>query len=570
MNEVNRVSVFFIFCALLSIVPSVYIINMGGEGLSLPQNNISVMLVCIIVTYFCYYFKNNCCLLTYDQTIILLLVAVTILIIPILYTRSEWSTNALWYWCGIFSGFIFYFFVTQIDWSSSRWWIYSLYTILAMVTLQVIFSLFQLLSLMDWIPYPKISWRPYGVFQQVNVLSSFVATGTALISSMILLPEFKLTSRSIELFRKYLLMFLLFLFSFITYSLKSRIGFIGCVISLAFIYIFFSHENKKLANISVAVVILGFAVSIFFEKNEIIGSRDSSSSTFARVEILKSTWDMIKQKSLLGWGAGGFEFSFQHFRLSNGNSTESLGIISHPHNEFLFWWVENGVFGLVSFIMICIFGVMLFYNGVKDWKFNAKNNTLMLVLVTIPVILHSQTEYVFRLSFLHWYLTIFLLAVSNNVCTSKQNSQAWRILSPTLTKCIYELSVFCFSLIFVIMCYSLYGVKVLSNVEKSKFTDVDGFYTMSLVSKLIHSDRYSFDSNMISLLEFNQTEDERLLDGYVDWAMQYLKTNIDKSVYFNLVNILQFKGRSYEASLYDRDAKALFPQNHDPEENSFN
>lgn len=32
-----------------------------------------------------------------------------------------------------------------------------------------------------WLSYPRLYSRPYGVFQQVNVLATFVATGMALV-----------------------------------------------------------------------------------------------------------------------------------------------------------------------------------------------------------------------------------------------------------------------------------------------------------------------------------------------------------------------------------------------------
>ena len=64
--------------------------------------------------------------------------------------------------------------------------------------------------------------------------------------------------------------------------------------------------------------------------------------------MLKSTLAMIAEKQLLGWGYGGFEYSFQHFRLAQGLSIEGVDIVRHPHNELLLWWVEGGMSTLLT------------------------------------------------------------------------------------------------------------------------------------------------------------------------------------------------------------------------------
>lgn len=79
----------------------------------------------------------------------------------------------------------------------------------------------------DWIPYPLIGGRPYGVFQQVNLLASFTATGLALALMLFLLPDFSLRAKRYEKLRLMLLALLLAVFPALLVWLQSRIGWLG-------------------------------------------------------------------------------------------------------------------------------------------------------------------------------------------------------------------------------------------------------------------------------------------------------------------------------------------------------
>ncbi|WP_455872368.1 O-antigen ligase family protein [Serratia proteamaculans] len=65
-------------------------------------------------------------------------------------------------------------------------------------------------------------------------------------------------------------------------------------------------------------------------------------SNHVRYTMLRDTLAMIAEKPLLGWGYGGFEYSFHHFRINQTPPTVVTEIARHPHNELLLWWVEGG------------------------------------------------------------------------------------------------------------------------------------------------------------------------------------------------------------------------------------
>lgn len=96
----------------------------------------------------------------------------------------------------------------------------------------------------------------------------------------------------------------------------------------------------------------------------------------ARIYMWDQTWQIITQKPLKGWGVG----SYPHQWCKNVpnfwcNETAKY----HPHNQYLMFWVELGIAGLLIFL------VMIFYlinKGIKD----NKNGGVLLSLTVILLV----------------------------------------------------------------------------------------------------------------------------------------------------------------------------------------
>ncbi|MGF6191430.1 pilin glycosylation ligase domain-containing protein [Serratia sp. 2723] len=86
-----------------------------------------------------------------------------------------------------------------------------------------------------------LNGRAYGVFQQANVLASFLATGLALALMLFLLPAFTCDHTGSERLRIQGLGLMLVLFSVVLVWLQSRIGWIGgAAVALLFLTRFHS------------------------------------------------------------------------------------------------------------------------------------------------------------------------------------------------------------------------------------------------------------------------------------------------------------------------------------------
>ncbi|MDE5204593.1 O-antigen ligase family protein [Citrobacter amalonaticus] len=142
--------------------------------------------------------------------------------------------------------------------------------------------------------------RPYGIFQQVNVLASFVATGYACTLWLLFKAEnWKVRS---------LLLAIIALFTINLDLLQSRAGIYGCVLYVIFILLMGNRPRAKgvipaffcVVIISIAVIHLMKAFGIHYF--QLLDTVNKEGSNTHRWLIIQATIAMIKEHPLLGWG----------------------------------------------------------------------------------------------------------------------------------------------------------------------------------------------------------------------------------------------------------------------------
>lgn len=557
-NKIISKNYILLACASLwlGLVMHLYLPNNGGMGLALPQNTLSwgAMALLSLIIWLGVCFNKQRIIIT--PTAKLFFVALALLAVPLLSTRPEWLEAASWRWAGLFFGLIFYFSWLQTEISKrAHYWL--LYAILLAVAVQALMALLQLFGLGDWIPYPLIGGRPYGVFQQVNLLATFTATGLALALMLFLLPYFSLRVKRHEKLRLRLLALLLAVLPALLVWLQSRIGWLaGGVVALLFIATYTRKYSLRCGGAALMMLLgvaIGAAVLVWGSQ---VGTVSHAGSDSARGVMLNTTLAMIVEKPLSGWGYGGFEYSFQHFRAALGQSTLGVGVAAHPHNELLLWWVEGGLPGLLGMLLLLFAGLRLAY---KAWcnRFSADQGiALALCFVLLPMALHTQTEYPFYLSTLHWAVFLLLLAMLDSQVTPASERGA---LTGAGRKMLATLLPIASLITLIVMLAGSLGGITLTRAEQSQFTDMRGVAAMSSVANWVQGERREFDQQVYALLLFNQTQDEALLSGYVNWANGYLKKHIDRNVYASLYLILKHQGNHSQAEKLRREAIAFFP-----------
>lgn len=533
--------------------------NMGGVGLNLPLNMMCWAMIAIVV--FVYWISSSS-----EKTIIttplskLLAMATGILLIPIFYTRPEWYASAGLRLAGLVGGLIFYFTLLQCRFSQQQRQ-FLLYTLLLAVFLESLLSLLQLFSpefSNNWMPFPITNGRPYAIFQQVNILSTFIATGLALTLMFYLLPNFAWLDTRYERVRFYALSILLFIFPMLLILTQSRVGYLtGAVIVIFYIMIYGSQRLKR----SVGAILLMAcgalsAYGLMLYSGELINHTMSNS---ARSIMLKDTLAMVLEKPLAGWGYGGFEFSFQHFRLSHLQSTMGVGIVIHPHNELLFWWAEGGVVALGGMILLIVAGLGVIRSAYRsDQKKNGRMaEGIALCLLMLPIIIHTQTEYPFYLSAVHWAIFLLLLALVDslvNTSLPQDNCTSSRHYLLRVTFSILAIGTIC------LMITGLLSGQALTRAEKAGLTDLAEAKERMHINPWMLSERWQFDWQVHNLLVFNQTGDPRLLNEYARWAEDYLTRHVDRNVYATLVAILEQQKKNIQyTQCVNHHAAIFFP-----------
>jgi O-antigen polymerase len=526
--------------------------NMGGSGLKLPHNILTwAVMAATTATLWLPLSANP--RISLSVTARWLLLAVVVLAIPLLYTSPHWQSAGMARWFGLAGGWVFY-----VSWMQyrpphfARHWLF--YAILVAAMFQALIALLQLTLpgvVPTWCDYPMKNGRPYGVFQQVNVLASFIASGLALALMLLLLPDFSLTQPKAERVRRFVLGLVLVLFPALLVWLQSRIGWLGGVICGILLLWLGWRQAKQRTAIATGLMLLGITIAFIFQINGGVETIEHAASNQARLAMLQDSIKMIAEKPWLGWGYGGFEYSFQHYRLAAGLSTLGLGVVRHPHNEILLWWVEGGMVALAGMIVLLYAGIRLL---LLSWR--KKGASLALVIVLLPLLLHSQTEYPFMLSSAHWAIFLLLLAQWDCQTDKATERTTFSSVTPSFLRTVVPMAS---AAVFIVASIGLYANLSLTAFERNHFADVQPARRAMAFDPWVNTERWHYDQQTHALLMYNQTRDPRLLENYAQWAQGYLAQRIDKNVYASWLAIAQYQQDTATYRRLHQEANALFP-----------
>ncbi|CAI1195353.1 PglL family O-oligosaccharyltransferase [Serratia liquefaciens] len=540
-----------------------YIINQGGRGLSLPFNTLTWGVMSLLVLSVGIRVAPVKYRVT-TEALPLFITGIAILAIPLLYGEPDDVSLAGWRVAALFAGAVFYFAWLQMRLSRRQrqgLWL----VLLLAVSGQAVLALVQIFApSLAWVPVT--GHRAYGIFQQPNVLASFMATGLALALMMYLLPGFALRRVRYECFRKLFLGVLLLVLSALLVWIQSRVGWLGgAVVAMLFIWRFgvrFPVSCKQVTVLLVVGVAIGLAGMLLLGSQGGLDYLSHDSSNQARWTMLRDTLRMIAEKPLLGWGYGGFEYDFLHFRINQSPPTVVTEIANHPHNEILLWWVEGGLVALFGLALMVFGSVRLIVRACcqDNQAFNegrrSAGESTALCIVLLPIVLHTQFEYPFYLSVLHFMVFLMVLATLDRQVSGVMGRQP---VPRWAGRALHGLLPLTSVAVLVLMVFALLGGLTLTRVERGGLTDMHEVQAMPALSNWVHQDRVQFDKQVNVLLTYNLTQDASLLRGYAQWAQGYLQRRIDANVYANLIPILQYQRQPVTAARYRREASLLFP-----------
>lgn len=486
---------------------------------------------------------------------------VVVLALPLAYTTDMRVTSAAWRVAGTVLGLFWFVSCLQIHWRRCTV-LAALYGLLFLVAVQAIIAGQQ------WL-VPDNAWvslygkRVYGSFFQPNVLASFIATGVTLTLALLLLPGLASKRAGSERARQCGLLILLAMLSAVLICIQSRAGWLGGIAAIVLLFRF-GRLNSPRTLRAVAALTGGVCLggTLLLLGQSLIPLIDHAHSNLSRWTMLRDTLAMIADRPWQGWGYGGFEYDFQHFRVSQASPTQVTEIARHPHNEILLWAVEGGLMGLTGMTLVLIGIGTIVRQAIKRDRSALRAGhrmagvTTALSIAALPMAIHSLLEFPFYLSTLHFVIFLLMLAMADRLSATKATLNplpniSSRILNRTLTVLALGIT--------VLASFTLKGAVTLTQVERFGMEDVAPLKTLPSLTRQLLQERITFDEQVGALMTYNRTRDERLLENYSQWAQTYLQQRIDKNVYANLISVLLHQKHSATAERYRREAALFFP-----------
>lgn len=475
-----------------------------------------------------------------------------LLLLPMAYPGFALKDYALPRLLGLFAGLLFLFALYQWSWQRQcrdR----LLYLILGAVAIEALLGLvqFYLLTPGNWIGYDTKVNRPYGIFQQPNVMATFMASGMALAIWLELRQQ---GARWLMGLRYGVIVAAVVLLV----VLQSRVGQLGAL--LALLLLLPQLVRQGLWRRIVALVLLALLMGLL--------SQYWMAGVKRGLEIYQSGgmrsvyWPyaikLISQSPWTGWGYGSFESVFLHHYMADKALDPTMVQIEynldHPHNEFLYWAVEGGLAPMLGMVVMAC---TLIWRLLRvRWT----NSMALLALVT-PILLHTQTEYPFYHAIVLWWLLLALLYVIDAEIEERpyaaEQGRGWWVseyrpwLLLRFTALVIPLLVVPF------MLTALHTAWVVTKYERGGYKEPA--LLLDIVNPLAWLTRVEFDVNSVRLMVGLQTHNKAELEAYLEWGEAFVRHTPRSNIYANMVLALNALGRMEEANTLRSEALRLYP-----------
>ncbi|GKQ96603.1 PglL family O-oligosaccharyltransferase [Aeromonas hydrophila] len=524
--------------------------NPGGAGLYLPFNAWGWIFASLVIGLGLWQ-------VTLQQRLVFsslqgwLWLGALLLLLPMAYPGFELKDYAIPRLLGLFAGLLFLFCLYQwqlVRASRER----LLYLLLGAVAIEALLGLVQYYLLIpgNWLGYDTRANRPYGIFQQPNVMATFMATGLALAIWLELRGNANAWLRGLRYG-------VILAASLLLLVLQSRVGQLGGLLGLLLL-VPQLHRQGLLVRI-LCLVLLGVIVGLASQYWVAGTNRGMNEyiSGGARSDIWPFTLHLLIQHWLVGVGYGGFESTFFHAYTEARQVDPNIGMViynlDHPHNEFLYWAVEGG---LAPMIGMALMGGALLWRVLKaGWVKGAA----LLALVT-PILLHTQTEYpLYHAIALWWALLLLVYVLDAEVEEGLQASgrASWReyVYRPWLL--LRFVAIIIPLLVVPFMLTAIHTAWVVTKYERGGYKEPT--LLLDVVNPMAWLTRVEFDVNSVRLMVGLQANNHAELEAYLDWGQAFVRHTPRANIYANMVIALDALGRKEEARALRREALALYP-----------
>ncbi|HBZ8714362.1 TPA: O-antigen ligase family protein [Citrobacter freundii] len=356
------------------------------------------------------------------------------------------------------------------------------------------------------VDYWEFAWRrgtrPYGIFQQVNLLASFTACGVLLSATLFL--------RLRDGYRIVIGVGLVMM-GFVLHESQSQTGYLSLVVGEVLLLAVFPAQRRTL--LLLLPLASGMAAGSLVRHFLSVATVDHFTTSQVRWTVLKTSLALFAERPWTGWGVGSFAAVFLERAGPLG-----LSSISHPHNELVLWLVEGGLVGLVGALCFIASGFWLWMHG-NRWR-------RACLVAALPVVIHMLTEYPVRQSTPHWLLLILLLrcADSDRAGIRLVLTSTWLIRAPGVISLLT---------VAPLLLLTLHTQQQLTLAERQSS---QWHLAESLpVGGWLLTSRYRFDVQMGYLQRYQRTRDAHWLEAVRRWAPDYVRVHPDPNVSFTQI-----------------------------------
>ncbi|HIF9096586.1 TPA: Wzy polymerase domain-containing protein [Photobacterium damselae] len=523
--------------------------NPGGQGIHIPFNAtswIAIGLIVFVGLYKISKFKT----VRYSKFTIIFFISCILLTIPVFYSNAR-PSDAIYRIIGLWSGWLLFLVFQQFRFNKKECFLI-LWFIFIGTFIEALYAWFQFkyFSFDNFFGYDTLVNRPYGIFQQPNVMASFLATGLA-ISGYLL----SLMTKKFEIKYVYVILSPILFIPIIT-VLNSRTGWICSIISILLIlpFCFFYTKYRVYFSVWAGSLILGIVLSASSVTNESWNGGDNKLNfNSLRAIHIPQAFSMLLEKPLMGYGYGNFEKAYieQTAEWHSTNSEEHPGIpeLTHPHNEILYWGVEGGFLPLIAIFLVAL-------SIIKNLsKFNLIKS-LALISILFPIVFHTMLEYPFYHSIIHWVILIVLIFFIDFISSSNSYYSTVSFNKSIVIR-IFNCLYFVFILIYMIT--SLYSGLQLNKFESSRPYDIK--YLERVNNKISWQMRYEWDMEINKLRIGIQSNNHDLILNYIKWAKRKIIQHPKPNIYLSLIDAYDFIGDTNNYERTKKEYQFLYPNN---------
>lgn len=432
----------------------------------------------------------------------------------------------------ILGGLLFLFVLFQFK-AKQKYLDDFLLIIVLSIGLQALLGAMQIIApeiLPFWFPKSNDT-IPRGMFQQVNVLASYLATGLAAALYLISLPSFRYRSRVIQA-----CVVLFFAISiYVIVASGSRVGLLSMLLSIPLVLWSRFQQlrpHKLLLSIMFICSVGGTVAGQAGLEQTIDKSTQITDGTYsdARIAMYTIGMELVVKEPLHGYGIGGFLSAWN--KQASDFVTRHPEVIlpavtTHPHNEILFWMIEGGLLGVVG-ILIVMIGIVVALCRCGFHRGSAYAAML------IPISLHTQVEHPLYTSSLHWFLWLFLVYL----LLRHQMKTVDTSLSQVATRLIQVVAITLAIGIPIFMYNTARAQSDLFNFLYDKTPQapylqlaLNNIYTKTMAEKI------AMRSTLYASIE---NDDKTRVAEFENWALDYIDTRPELKMYEDLISASVF------------------------------